>query len=149
MSGPEQIARQRDDVQVCAADLLDVPATPVITEQGIRTNLSVGVQYLESWLRGSGCVPINNLMEDAATAEISRAQLWQWAHHNAQTDDGRAVTRDGLAQLLEDELRRLRERAGDEAFAAGRYDDARRLFRRMIDSPEIPEFLTTAAYELL
>jgi malate synthase len=149
MPGENQICRQRCDVRFTAADLLAIPEAPRISEQGIRTNVNVGVQYLESWLRGSGCVPINNLMEDAATAEISRAQLWQWAHHQVALIDGRTVTVDLIEQLMGEEMDRLRTELGPERFDAGKFDGAGELFMRMTRSPEFPEFLTSIAYELL
>jgi malate synthase len=149
MSGDNQIWRTRDDVDVAAEQLLAVPATPIITEDGIRTNVSVGVQYLEAWLRGSGCVPINHLMEDAATAEISRAQLWQWVRHEASTVEGVRVTQDLVARLADQEMTKLRKRLGNAAFDAGRFGDACALFDRMTRSREFPEFLTEPAYELL
>ena len=149
MSGDDQVWRKRDDVSVAADDLLRVPATPIISEQGIRTNISVGVQYLEAWLRGSGCVPINNLMEDAATAEISRAQLWQWVHHAARTIEGQPVTVETVDWLMDEEMSKLQRATGKAAFDAGRFADACRLFQQMTHSREIPEFLTAIAYELL
>jgi malate synthase len=142
MPGDNQIARGREDVRVTAADLLNVPGSPQISEQGMRTNCSVGIQYLESWLRGNGCVPINNLMEDAATAEISRAQLWQWVHHDA-------VSLDRVMTIMREELDRIRQSIGEQRFAAGRFDDARRLFELMTRASSCPEFLTSVAYELL
>jgi malate synthase len=137
MPGPNQVSRQRDDVQVTAAELLATPAG-TITEAGLRTNLSVGVQYLEAWLGGLGCVPLYNLMEDAATSEISRAQLWQWVKYGAVLADGRKVTAELCDQLLVEELGKTRA----ETVAA-------KLFLRMIKAPELDEFLTLPAYELL
>jgi malate synthase len=107
----------------------------------------VGVQYLEAWLRGSGCVPINNLMEDAATAEISRAQLWQWIHHAMSLDDGRSVTAELVDTLMDDELAKLQWVLGDNRYRSGKFEQARDLFRRMSRSREIPDFLTSIAYE--
>jgi malate synthase len=144
-----QIERLREDVQVTGKDLLNVPESPRITEQGIRTNINVGVQYLESWLRGSGCVPINNLMEDAATAEISRAQLWQWVHHQVQTTDGRTVSIGLIEQITAEETARLRNDLGAARFDAGRFHEAADLFLQMSRSPNCPEFLTSIAYDLL
>src|SRR4051794_27927416 len=142
MTDANQIWRAREDVQVLAEDLLKVPATPIISEQGIRTNVSVGVQYLESWLRGSGCVPINNLMEDAATAEISRAQLWQWVRHGV-------VSVERVMTIMQEELDRICQTIGQARFAAGRFEEARRLFELMTRAPNCPEFLTSIAYEML
>ena len=147
MSGGDQIHRLRDDVKVNAADLLTIPQPPVITEAGVRTNIRVGILYLESWLRGSGCVPINNLMEDAATAEISRAQLWQWVRHGSRLDDGRAVTLDLVEQVMEQELAQFREQLGAARFASGKFARAAELFRQMTQSARFVEFLTSVAYQ--
>src|SRR5438552_17714419 len=104
-----QSGRQRDDVDICAKDMLDFGPRGPITEQGLRTNVSVGVQYLEAWLRGSGAVPIFNLMEDAATAEISRAQVWQWIRHpSGRLDDGRKVTKELFRSVLDEELAKIK-----------------------------------------
>jgi len=130
---PNQIERQRDDVHVTSADLLDVASTPGgITEEGLRNNVSVGIQYLAAWLRGSGAVAINNLMEDAATAEISRSQIWQWLHH------GRVRPED-VTRVTEEEVARL----GDG------YDDARAIFEQIATQPDYVEFLTLPAYDRL
>jgi malate synthase len=120
-----------------------------VSEQGLRTNVSVGVQYLESWLRGAGAVAISNLMEDAATAEISRAQLWQWCRHRVALDGGQVVTRELVARIVDEELARLRDILGPERFDAGRYDDARRVFQRVALGDRFTEFLTVPAYDLI
>ena len=146
MPGPNQIARQRQDVSVTAADLLAVPEG-TITEAGLRQNINVGIGYIEAWLRGLGCVPLYNLMEDAATAEISRAQVWQWIRHGATLADGRLVERGLCHEMLAEELQKLRASAGEEAYAKGRYDDAAEIFRDMIDAPRFVEFLTLPAYD--
>jgi len=147
--GPNQIERKREDVRVTAADLLEVPEGP-ITEGGLRTNISVGTQYIEAWLRGMGAVPINNLMEDAATAEISRAQLWQWIRHpRGVLDDGRKVTRELFESMLRTELDTLRERVGEQRFAAGQYRTAAELFTRLTTADEFIEFLTLPGYGYL
>ena len=146
MPGPHQIARQRQDVNVTAADLLKVP-DGTITEAGLRQNINVGIGYLEAWLRGTGCVPLYNLMEDAATAEISRAQIWQWIRHGAKLQDGRSVDRALCQQMLAEELQKLRKSAGEEAYAKGRFEDAAQIFRDMIDAPKFVEFLTLPAYD--
>jgi malate synthase len=149
MPGPHQIERQRDDVHVTAADLLEVPKGP-ITEGGLRTNVSVGTQYIEAWLRGTGAVPLNNLMEDAATAEISRAQIWQWIHHpRGILDDGRKVTVALCHQILDDELRAIKERIGPERYAAGRFCEARDLFTQVATDDEFVDFLTLPGYAYL
>ena len=149
MPQPNQIDNKRDDVYVTAQDLVQAPAGH-ITEAGLRLNLDVAVQYLESWLRGNGCVPIYNLMEDAATAEISRAQVWQWLHTPGTTlDDGRPVTLELYRQLLPDQLERMKVALGPEQYAAGRYLEAARLFDRLVTSEKFIEFLTVPAYEQL
>ncbi len=147
--GSNQIERKREDVRVTAADLLEVPEGP-ITEGGLRTNISVGTQYIEAWLRGMGAVPINNLMEDAATAEISRAQLWQWIRHpRGVLDDGRKVTRELFESMLRTELDTLRERVGKDRFAEGQYRTAAELFTRLTTTDEFIEFLTLPGYSYL
>jgi malate synthase len=148
MPQANQIARKRQDVEVTAADLLAVP-TGTITEAGLRQNLNVGIGYIEAWLRGTGCVPLYNLMEDAATAEISRAQVWQWIRHGARLDDGRAIDAGLCRSVLDEELAKLREAAGEEAYSGGRYEDAAQLFRDLIEAPAFPEFLTLPAYDMI
>jgi len=148
MPGPNQISRQRDDVHVTAAEMLAPPAG-TITEGGLRTNLSVGLQYLEAWLGGLGCVPLYNLMEDAATSEISRAQLWQWLHHGAKLADGRPVTPELCDQLMAEELVKIKGEVGEARFNRGRFPVATEMFMRMIKAPRLDDFLTLPAYELL
>jgi malate synthase len=148
MPAPNQLDVARDDVTVTAADLLTVPQGP-ITEAGLRQNVSVGVQYLEAWLRGNGCVPLYNLMEDAATAEISRTQIWQWLRHGACLDDGRPVTRELVAAIRDEELAALRRQLGEEAWGHSRFDEAARLFTAMSTSEQCEEFLTLPAYDLI
>jgi len=148
MPGPNQIHRQREDVKVTAADLLKVPRGTV-TDAGLRTNLRVGVQYLEAWLRGTGCVPLYYLMEDAATAEISRAQVWQWIRHGAALPDGRKITVELARALLQEELGRIRGSIGDAQFSAGQFDLASRLFDEIMTSEEFVQFLTLPAYQYL
>jgi malate synthase len=144
---PNQVDRTRDEVHVTAEQLLDVRSTPgAVTEAGLRSNISVGVQYLEAWLRGSGAVGINNMMEDAATAEISRSQVWQWLHNDVILDDGQTVTRDLVERLIEEELRAVQDKVGD-AFEKGRWDDARSLFTEMALADDFEDFLTIPAYE--
>ena len=133
---------------VAAADLLAVPKG-TISEAGLRQNLNVGVGYIEAWLRGSGCVPLYHLMEDAATAEISRAQVWQWIRHGARLDDGRTIDAALCRAMLDEETAKLRELAGEAAYRHGRYEDAARLFRELIEAPEFPEFLTIPAYDMI
>jgi malate synthase len=144
---PNQLDRKREDVHVTAEQLLDVRSTPgEKTEAGLRSNISVGIQYLESWLRGSGAVGINNLMEDAATAEISRSQVWQWLHNDVRLSNRETVTRELVERLVDEEMAAIAEARGD-AFAGGRWDDARALFTEMALADEYPDFLTLPAYE--
>ena len=150
MKSPNQIDRKREDVRVTAQDLLQFGPEKPITEKGLRTNISVGVQYLEAWLRGSGAVPIFNLMEDAATAEISRAQVWQWIRSpKGELDDGRKVTADLFRQILAEELQKIRTSVGEERFAKGRYSEAAKLFSDLTTSDTYVDFLTLPGYELL
>jgi malate synthase len=149
MPSPHQRDRLREDVQVTAADLLTVPRG-AITEKGLRVNVNVGLRYLESWLRGSGCVPIFNLMEDAATAEISRAQVWQWIKHpKGVLDDGRKVTAEMFRSVMAEELGKIREDLGAEAFSRGKFDLAGRLFDQVATGEPLADFLTLPAYEYL
>jgi malate synthase len=149
MPQPNQIDRQRDDVEVTADDLLAVPQGP-ITEAGLRTNISVGVQYIAAWLNGAGAVPINNLMEDAATAEISRSQVWQWIRNqHGKLDDGRKVTVELFQQVLAEELAQIKQRVGDQQFAKGSYERAAQLFSELTTADEFVEFLTLPGYEYL
>jgi malate synthase len=148
MPQPNQLNRMREDVKVTAADLLKLPEGE-ITEAGLEVNIDVGIQYLEAWLRGNGCVPIYNLMEDAATAEISRAQLWQWAQHGAKMSDGRRLSVDAVVAAIPRVLEKLRSRLGAEVFDGGQFPVAAKLFEEMTRSAEFPEFLTLAAYEYI
>ncbi len=137
---PNQIDRQRDDVQVKAADLLDVHIGRPVTAAGVHANVSVAVRYLEAWLRGLGAVAIDNLMEDAATAEISRSQVWQWIHQDRSTEDGTPITRDYIEGLITQVLGEVERRDGD------RFDDAAEIFRDVALGIEFPAFLTLGAY---
>jgi malate synthase len=148
MPGPNQIDRLRDDVQVSAAMLIE-PPPGTRTEAGLRLNIRVGILYLEAWLGGLGCVPLYNLMEDAATAEISRAQIWQWLKHGATLDDGRRVTLELIQRLIPEELVRIRAEIGEKRFDGGRFDEARSLFERVSTSGTLEDFLTVPAYEAL
>src|SRR6516162_8854245 len=144
---PNQLGKQREDVHVTAEDLLAVSKTPgVITEAGLRNNISVALQYLASWLGGSGAVGIFNLMEDAATAEISRSQVWQWIHNDVALDDGVVVKRDLVERLIDEELSKIRAAAGD-GFDAERYGQAVALFTEVALADNFAEFLTIPAYE--
>jgi malate synthase len=145
---PNQLDKKRTDVSVTAEQLLDVKATPgEVTEAGLRNNVSVGIQYIESWLRGSGAVGINNLMEDAATAEISRSQVWQWLHNDVELSGGQRVTRELVERIIDEEMASIEKEVGAEAFAAGRWADARSTFTEMALSEDYAEFLTLPAYE--
>src|SRR6516164_1789846 len=148
MHGPNQLEVLRSEVNVTARDLLTVPDGR-ITEDGLRGCIRVGVQYLESWLRGNGCVPLYNLMEDAATAEICRAQLWQWLRHGARTSDGAPVSVERFDRLLTAELDRIHEEVGASRLTNGVFPTAARLFEQMTKSETFDEFLTLPAYELL
>ncbi len=150
MPQPNQIDRQRDDVRVSASDLLAFsPETP-ITEAGLRLNIEVAIAYLGAWLAGTGCVPIHHLMEDAATAEISRTQVWQWIRSKKGVlADGRKVTLEMVHSMIPDELAKVRKWLGENAFAAGRYDEAARLFAHLVQADELPDFLTIDAYQQL
>jgi malate synthase len=143
MKGPNQVDRQRDDVSITARDLLTVPQG-TITEAGLRNNISVSIQYLASWLAGSGCVPIFNLMEDAATAEISRSQIWQWIRHERSLDDGRAITLELYKDLLVEELAKVK--------AEGKklpYDKAADMVTDLVSRSDFTEFLTLPGYDQL
>jgi malate synthase len=147
---PNQLDRQRAEVVAQAKPLLDmkIPGA-TITEAGLRTNVSVGIQYIASWLRGTGAAAINNLMEDAATAEISRSQVWQWVHHGVPLAEGPTVTRDLVKRIELEELAKIRKSVGDESFASGRYDEASSLFDEVALSEDFAEFLTLPGYERL
>ena len=150
---PNQVERQRDDVDVGAAELLDVASTPgAITEAGLRNNVNVGIQYISSWLRGNGAAGIYGLMEDAATAEISRSQVWQWIRHGRTLeDDGTAITPDLVRRLEGEELERIRSEIGDDEWfeTEGRPQESRALFEQVALADELAEFLTIPAYEQL
>ena len=149
MPTPNQIHKKREDVSVKAEDLLEVPEGS-ITEQGVRTNINVGIQYIESWLNGRGAAPIYNLMEDAATAEISRAQVWQWVRHpKGVLNDGRKVDMTMYEAFKEEELERIKSELGEERFNSGRFDEAAELFDKLIKEETFYDFLTLPAYEIL
>jgi malate synthase len=150
MKTPNQIDKKRDDVHVTADDLLDFAPGEPITEQGLRTNVSVGVQYLEAWLRGHGAVPLFNLMEDAATAEISRAQVWQWIRHpDGKLSDGRKVTKELFREVLDEELGKLKDQLGESVNDKRKYSLARELFAKITTDDEFAEFLTLPCYDYL
>jgi malate synthase len=148
MPEPNQIHRTRDEVRVTAGDLLAVPDGPR-TAAALRHNVDVGLRYLEAWLRGTGCVPIYNLMEDAATAEISRTQVWQWARHGIALTDGHTVDAALIQATVKDVLGALERELGREAYARSSFLPAARIFERLMTAPTCPEWLTLAAYEHL
>ena len=150
MPAANQVSRQRPDVKVTAKDLLNFQPEAPITETGLRNNISVGIQYIGAWLAGNGCVPVYNLMEDAATAEISRSQIWQWMRSpKGVLDDGRKVTRDMFRKMLPEELARVRRELGETAWQAGRYEEAAQLFEQITAGDNYVEFLTLPGYEQL
>src|SRR5436309_639746 len=148
MRGPHQIHVKRDDVRVTARDLLTAPGG-AITEEGLRKNIDVALRYLAAWLAGTGCVPIYDLMEDAATAEISRAQVWQWLRHGARMESGRPVTAALVQQTLSELVESLPERVGAEGPGMTHFSLAGRILSELATGPEFAEFLTTVAYEYL
>ena len=149
MFGQNQISHRNPELQITAADLLRVP-TGSITPEGLRTNVAIGLRYLESWLRGNGCVPIFNLMEDAATAEISRAQIWQWIRHPAGCfADGTKITAPLVEGVLREELASLRESLGEKGYSESKFDEAGELFLSISTAEQFVEFLTLPAYEHL
>ena len=147
MPGKNQLANKHEDVKVTREDLLRVP-DGTRTDAGLRQNVRVGIQYIESWLRGNGCVPLYHLMEDAATAEISRAQVWQWLHAKVTVGD-QPLDKDRFARVVEEEMQRIRKEVGDAKFQGGRFPEARDLFVRLSTAPRFEEFLTVPAYDLL
>jgi len=147
---PNQIDKKRNDVDVSASDLLDFGPKGPITEAGLRQNISVGMQYLEAWLRGHGAVPLFNLMEDAATSEISRAQVWQWIRHSeGKLEDGRKVTKQLFAEVLEDELGKIKSQLGKSTYDKRKFALAHDLFGKITTDDKFAEFLTLPAYDLL
>ena len=140
---PNQIDRQRPTSHVTPEQLLDAASTPgEITEEGLRSDVNVGFQYISFWLGGRGAAGINNLMEDAATAEISRSQIWQWIRHGK-------FTRDHVREVLDEEMAKIRAEVGDEIWEKGRPDETREMFERVALGDDFPEFLTLPAYEYL
>jgi malate synthase len=147
---PNQLDRQRDDVAFDAGALLDVRSTPgAVTEAGVRGNVNVAFQYISFWLGGRGAAGINNLMEDAATAEISRSQLWFWIAHEAKLPDGRVVTRELVRSILAEEMARIEAEVGPEVWARGRPEETREVFEAVALADELPDFLTLTAYDRL
>ena len=148
MPAPNQIDRRQEPETITAIDLLEVPQG-AITEAGLRQNINVGVLYLEAWLRGSGCVPLYNLMEDAATAEISRTQVWQWLRHGVVLEDGRPLTRALYEAVRDQELAGIRSKVGDAGWRAGRFESAAAIFDSLATAPALSDFLTIPAYNEL
>ncbi len=149
LDGRNQLNRLREDVQVTAQELIQ-PCQGTITETGVRGNLDVAIRYMAAWLSGQGCVPIHNLMEDAATAEIARAQIWQWIRHPAgRLDDGRDITHELLSRWQDEALAAIREALGAEDFSSGRFEQAAALLAEVTASDRLVEFLTLPAYEVL
>ncbi|RKP12058.1 malate synthase [Piptocephalis cylindrospora] len=146
MPAAHQLHIRREDVTVRSLDLLSTHTEGSITEAGVRANTSVGLTYMESWLQGAGCVPIHHLMEDAATAEISRSQLWQWVKHGSRTAEGRQITKAWVEQILEEETDKIKKSLGADRFSAGRWERAREYMRGCIGGEAYPEFLTTLCY---
>jgi len=146
MPAPNQIDQALSDFHATAADLLQAPSGN-ITEAGLRQNIAVGLGYLEAWLRGIGCVPLFNLMEDAATAEISRAQIWQWIFHGCKTKDGRTIDVALCEQMIGEELAKAKQAA--DPIRATAYENAAQLMRDLIRRPQFVDFLTIPAYQLV
>lgn len=140
MPTPNQLFNRREDVNITARDMLNtyIP-TGSVTEKGIRNNLNIGLGYMEGWLRGVGCVPINYLMEDAATAEVSRSQLWQWCKHGVETKEGKKVDKAYALQLLQEQADELEKKAGK----GNKFQDAARHFKSQVTGEDYSEFLTT------
>jgi malate synthase len=148
MKGKNQIDKKRDDVKVTQTDLLAIPEG-TRTEAGLRHNVRVGIQYIEAWLRGIGCVPLYNLMEDAATAEISRAQVWQWLRFGAALEGIGTLTRETFRRVVDEEMQHVHHEVGEARFTSGRFTEARALFERLATADAFEEFLTLPAYALL
>ena len=148
MPEENQIHKKMNNPNIASKDLLKIPSGN-ISLSGFRQNIKVGIQYVEAWLCGNGCVPLYNLMEDAATAEISRAQLWQWIKHESKLDSGEKITTELFVKILDKALISIREEIGDDRFLEGRFELAKKLFKDMIISENFDEFLTIPAYEYI
>src|SRR4029077_488056 len=143
---PNQLERQGPDVHVTASELIDVGVPKgTITESGLRLDVSVGIQYIESWMRGVGAAAIHNLMEDVATAEISRSQVWQWCRHEAKLAEGPSVNADLVREIADDEMTNLRAKHGKELWKKGRFSEARQVFEEVALAKDFPAFLTLVA----
>jgi malate synthase len=150
-SKPNQKERLREDVQVSAAELIDfqIPGG-TITEAGLRTNINIGIQYIESWLRGVGAAALYNLMEDTATAEISRAQVWQWLHSSStKLEDGGDISMQMVKRLISEEMEKIKEQWGEDLFASGKFARAREIFEDLVTNGNFAPFLTLVAYPYL
>jgi malate synthase len=148
MPAANQIDLKKEMIQISEADLIK-PVAGEITEKGLRINIEIGIRYLESWLRGVGCVPLNNLMEDAATAEISRAQVWQWLRHEALMSNGQKVTPALVQKIFDEEMLKIKTEFGEAKYSQSQFNQASQLFLEMIFNKEFPEFLTLAAYQFI
>ena len=148
MPTPNQIDKKHEEYQISEADLLEVPKGD-ITEKGVRKNINVGILYIESWLMGTGAAALYNLMEDAATAEISRTQVWQWLRNNAQLSDGRTLTKDLVLEWEKDELENIKNYVGEKRYENGKFDLATKLFNELIFDENFEEFLTLKAYPFI
>ena len=148
MPTPNQIFRKREDIKVSEADLVELPQG-TITEAGVRKNINVGILYMEAWLRGYGAVALYNLMEDAATAEISRTQVWQWLKNEAQLEDGRQFNRELFDIIFDDEVEKIIREVGEARIKDTKFCDAITLFKRLVTQDEFEEFLTISAYRQL
>ena len=147
-STPNQIAASPGDAAIGAEALLAVPDGDV-TEAGLKRNIHVGLLYLASWLRGNGCVVIHDLIEDAATAEVSRALVWQWVRHRTALNDGRVVNRDMVEQMVGEELQAIRENIGDERYESGRFDTAAQILKRITTGDAFPAYMSLIGYEYI
>jgi len=148
MPSLHQIQQLKEGTAITAEDLLKIP-TGKITEKGLRMNIEVGIKYIESWLRGNGAAAINNLMEDAATAEISRTQIWQWIRNRASLDDGRTIDYNLYEAILKDEIQKIISHVGQEVYNQGKYKEAIELFDQLVRADHFTEFLTQPAYALI
>ncbi len=148
MPQSNQLHVRREDVNVTAADLISTQGFEkgAITEKGLRLNVNIALLYMEAWLSGNGCVPIHNLMEDAATAEISRSQIWQWVRHSAKTKEGRTITAEYVGEVLNDEIAKLRKDLG-EKYSRSKFESAKALLAGTILGREYADFLTSLCYE--